>query len=152
MDLSALLETDQVKAISLAARLSEDSLAKKAYFPAFTWTWDRHMMSEIHYQLRVIAHEQKFHDAGKTYASMREKERPKSSYVPDYVQKLRDEIEKEEKSSDPDAIRPMSDEEAAGMLQIMTGGFSEPAPQEPEASTVAIEAPSVDDIFKPIHK
>ena len=150
MDLSALIEEDIIKAISLAARLSEDSRAKKAYFPAFSWTWDRHMMSEIHHQLRILNHETKFHDADKSYASMREKERPKYSYVPDAVQKIRDEMEKEEKASDPDAIRPMSPEESERMYQLMVGGASSLAPQETQSSTVAQEAPSVEDIFKPI--
>jgi hypothetical protein len=111
------------------------------------------MESENNHQLRILNWQLKFRGAPKSFDGMRKKEMPTESYVPDYIQKMRDEARAEAEANDPDAVRTITIEEAERIQQYMMGGQRSSSSSEPEKTSESLpkkETLSAEQIFQKI--
>lgn len=117
------------------------------------WTWDRHMASENNHQLRIGNWLTKFKDAPKSFDGMRKAEMPTESYVPDFVQKMRDEAKAAAEANDPEATRTLTIEEAEQYQQYLMNGMQPTAASKSSKTSESLpkkETLSAEQIFQKI--
>lgn len=117
------------------------------------WTWDRHMASEDNHQLRISNWLTKFKDAPRSFDGIRKAEMPTESYVPDFVQKMRDEAKAAAEANDPDATRTLTIEEAERYQEYLMNGMNPTAASEPAETSESLpkkETLSAEQIFQSI--